>query len=437
MSSIQRRLTLSLGLVLTLSWGAAAVILYLVQRDGLVAEFDHALTAAAQALEPLTEQSRGRIKFDPVDELRPEFGSAQNPDYFQFWLADGSTLGRSPSLRGRDLIKPDSKLNEPRFWNLMLPDGLSGRAMVIRFVPQEDEDSPKGMLMPSPRNQVTLVVARHRAELDHRLNLLGAALLFGGAGIAATTVLVAFIAVRHGLRSLSRLAERAATIDGSSLQLRFPTEGMPSELLPIAGRLNDLLARIENSFARERRFSADIAHELHTPVAELRAVTEVALKWPDDPNANMQALKESLQIANEMEAIVRVLLALARCENGTQLVARESIPFGELVRELWSPLAKRAIDRRLVVRFDVPQSVEVYSDRTLLSGILVNLLKNAVDYTPEGDVGKTFRTTNAAHRWPATRRYRRPPRQTRWHSGRPYPFGPIRGRPSSPRYRDY
>jgi signal transduction histidine kinase len=383
MSSIRKRLTLTLGIVLSLSWGAAALILYLGQRDGLVSEFDHALTAAAQALEPLTEQSWGRIKFEPAGELRPEFGNIREPDYFQFWLADGSALGRSPSLRGSNLIRQDSHLNEPKFWNLVLPDGLPGRAIVIRFVPQEDEDSPKGLLS-SPRNEVTLVVARHRAELDQRLNLLSAALALGGVGIVVTTPLVVFLAVRHGLDPLSRLAERAATIDGSSLQLRFPTEAMPTELLPIVERLNDLLTRLEASFARERRFGSDLAHELRTPVAELRAATEVALKWPDDPSANTEALKESLQIAKQMEAIVRVLLLLARCENGTQIVSSESIAFGDLVCELWSPLAKSAIERRLHLRFDVPANVVVHSDRTLLSAILLNLFKNGLDYTPEG-----------------------------------------------------
>ena len=358
------------------------MILYLVQRDGLVSEFDHALIAAAQSLEPLTEQSWGKIKFEPSGELRPEFGNGRHPEYFQFWLTDGSTLGRSPSLLGGNLVRRDAKLQKPEFWNLMLPDGLPGRAIVIRFVPQEDEDSPRGLLS-SPSNEVTLVVARHRAELEHRLNVLSVALVLGGVGIALTTVLVVFVAVRLGLRPLSRLAERAATIDGSSLQLRFPSQAMPAELLPIVERLNDLLARLESSFARERRFSSDMAHELRTPIAELRAVTEVALKWPDDPNANAEALSDSLQIANQMEAIVRVLLALARCENGTQIVARESISFWGLVHELWSPLSKSAFQRRLVLQLDVPRNLVVHSDRTLLSGILSNLFKNAVDYTPE------------------------------------------------------
>jgi two-component system sensor histidine kinase QseC len=114
------------------------------------------------------------------------------------------------------------------------------------------------------------------------------------------------------LRPLSSLAKRAETIHASSLQLRFPTDNIPVELLPIAQRLNDLLARLEASFAREQRFSADVAHELRTPIAELRTLAEVALKWPDD--VNQAALKEALNIALQMESVATGLMALARCD---------------------------------------------------------------------------------------------------------------------------
>jgi signal transduction histidine kinase len=85
-----------------------------------------------------------------------------------------------------------------------------------------------------------------------------------------------------GLSPLNQLANQAASITADSLATRFPTEIWPGELTPISSRLNDLLERLEQSFERERRFSADLAHELRTPIAELRSLAELALKWPED-----------------------------------------------------------------------------------------------------------------------------------------------------------
>jgi two-component system sensor histidine kinase QseC len=91
--------------------------------------------------------------------------------------------------------------------------------------------------------------------------------------VVGTAVIVA-LTVRRGLRPLGRVAEEAATIDA-----------MPGALKPICLRLNDSLERLEAAFARERRFTADVAHELRTPIAELRCLADVALKWQGEPES--------------------------------------------------------------------------------------------------------------------------------------------------------
>jgi two-component system sensor histidine kinase QseC len=185
--------------------------------------------------------------------------------------------------------------------------------------------------------------------------------------------------VRRGLRPLSTLAERAETIDASSLQLRFPTESIPSELLPIAERLNDLIARLEASFTRERRFSADVAHELRTPIAELRTLAEVALKWPDD--MGQTTLKETLNIALQMESIANGLMALARCEGSLHTLRPERVSLAALFEEVYQPLEAKARAKQLEVDLNVPQDTCWFTDRSMLRSIIGNLLSNAVDHT--------------------------------------------------------
>jgi two-component system sensor histidine kinase QseC len=222
-------------------------------------------------------------------------------------------------------------------------------------------------------------------------------LLSVGAAIAAATVAVVGMVVRRGLRPLSALAERAATIDASSLQLRFPTEKIPAELLPIAQRLNDLVARLEASFNRERRFSADVAHELRTPISELRALAEVSLKWPGD--VTEATLEDALNIALQMESIATGLMALARCEANLVNVRPEPISISALFQEVLPPLAAKVRAKQLDIAIDVPEETCWFTDRATLRSIFTNLLSNAVDHTqPNSSVKARVEKNGAGER---------------------------------------
>lgn len=384
MNSIQRRLTLTLGALCCLLWCAGSVAAYLGVRAELVSAFDLALKTDAQALTNMAEESENQFKFDSTGELMPEFDREERPDYFQVWLPDGSTLQRSPALalEGGNLPLKAGTLEAPRFWNLTLPDGLHGRAIGIHFNPKVDEDTPSIPGVPRPRGPLVLVTAFHRGDLDAQLHHLGALLLLVGATMAAATVLVVTIVVRRGLQPLATLAERAGKIDASSLQLRFPLDHAPAELLPIGQRLNDLLARLEASFSRERRFSADVAHELRTPIAELRALSEVALRWPDDGVATQSALKDALNIALQMESIASGLLALVRCEGNLFTARPEMVFIAALFEEVFQPFAAKAQAKQLAVTVDLPKEAGWFADLPALRSILTNLVSNAIEHSP-------------------------------------------------------
>jgi len=396
MSSIRSRLITGLLVGFCLLGGAGVLVLHVAIRKALTKEFDQVLQAKANALAAMTRVEKGSIDLDYSKEFMPEFTVSKSPDYFQMWLPDGRCVLRSSSLRHSELLHPTISTRAPEFWNMRLPDGSNGRAYIMRFIPddQEGAENMAGSLpstevspvKPAKQEMILLVVARQRSELDHRLHALGTVLLLvGGVFIVAAVVLVA-LTVRKGLAPLLALGEQTAAIDATSLSMRFPEENMPRELRPICSHLNDLLARLETSFHRERQFSADVAHELRTPIAELRTWTEVALKWPGDSEATTRTLRKTLDAALQMESLIGRLFALARCEVGLEMVDYQIVDFVEFLKNSWVVLDKEAQRKGLQLHWTLPTKLQLKTDAAILRSIVVNLLTNAVEYCPAGGV---------------------------------------------------
>ena len=376
MISIRRQLTRELlGAFLLLLAGALAA-LFFTARDEIIEQFDDALRAKALAISSVTVWRDDKVKLDATDQLFRTFSEKHPQDYFEIWGVNNHSLARSYSLAGADLPLPEKPLTRPRVWDLTLPGGQPVRALALKFTP--DQDERRG---PGPKTELTLVLASDSAPLVEALRELLSIGVVAGILLAGATVWLVSRVLQRGLQPLNRLGEQAARIDADSLTTRFSTGALPVELLPIAGRLNELLARLEISFERERRFSADVAHELRTPLAELRSLAECALKWPDVRDQGMD--REVLAIAAQMQAMVASLLALVRGEQrqlGEQLQAADLVA---LAQEVWRPLAARAAERQLKVTW-AKTPAPAQADAALLRSILGNLFENAVDYAPAG-----------------------------------------------------
>ncbi len=385
MISIRRQLTREiLGAVLLLLGGGLAV-LYFAARDAATDQFDRALRAKALAITTLTVQTGDGVRVEFTDRYMRGFDDRKPRDFFQVWSAEGEEMARSESLpKGKDLPRLTGKNEQPAEWNFELPNGRPGRALGFAFKPKPSESG-----VGASSQDVLLVVASDRKELDETLwQLLGFSSGFSALLIGVTLWVIPRV-LRRGLKPLDHLAEQAAGIDAETLATRFALAGLPAELQPIAQRLNDLFGRLEQAFDRERRFSADLAHELRTPLAELRSMAECALKWPDARDPVLD--RDTLAIAQQMERIVTHILALARGEQGQLALKPERVALVPLVEAVWQSFAARAAERGLNTSINLTAS-DGFADPALLRSIITNLCENAVDYTPAGgDIGVTVR----------------------------------------------
>lgn len=384
--SIQRNLRRRLVAGLLVLAAAVGAGLYLYVRSTLIRQFDAGLSAEADLLSVLVEHTRdNRLEFEFSPVLMPQFAGSSSADFFQIRSADGKPFAASPSLKDKTLAAPAAQPTG-RPWNCTLPNGKSGRAILVQFKPRI-EVSPGGRTSPGPDPTgpvMTLIVARDRGEIDRPMRVLFTSLLAAAAVLSIGTIALVTTTLRRGLRPLRILAEQAAGIDAERLAFRFPSDRLPAELIPICDRLNALLGRLQQAFDRERRFTSDVAHELRTPIAELRTLAEVTLRSPGGLCLSPESANDALAIARQMERIVTALLALARCQSGKQVIKAARIDLSQMVQELWSLLAADAASRGLRVYCELPDAMELTSDPTLLGSIVSNLLSNAVAYTPAG-----------------------------------------------------
>ena len=379
MNSLRRQLTRALLLTLSALLGAALVTIYLVVWRELVATFDVALQAKAGAVSALVEHRDGRTEFDFSADFLRGYGAAKPRNYFELWDAAGARLMRSPSLRDADLARPAGGPAAPRpvFWNVTAPNGRPARAVGCWFTPETPGEPRPGTHVPP----VLLVVAADRDDLDETLGGLLAAVAGCGVLLFAAVWFVVPRVLRRGLVPLERLGADVARLDADTLSAPLPVADLPAELRPVGDRLNELLARLASSFERERRFSADLAHELRTPLAELRSLAECALKWPEARDPALD--REVLEIAVQMETLVSRMLALARGEHGQLAATLTPVDVAGLVAGTWRAFAARAEGRALQVEFAVVPAT-LPADEVLLRGLLRNLFDNAVSYAPPG-----------------------------------------------------
>lgn len=202
-----------------------------------------------------------------------------------------------------------------------------------------------------------------------------------GLSALATALLGAWVA-RRGLRPLRRMTAVTRQVSAQSLTARLPLQGIPAELHELAEAFNAMLARLEEAFARLSAFSADIAHELRTPLSNLLTQTQVTLGQPRALAEYREALHSNLEELQRLAQMVGDMLLLAKADNGLLQTRREPLQLGAELAALadyFAPLAEDA-----GVSIVVSAEGQLSADRALLRRALSNLIDNALRFTPTG-----------------------------------------------------
>ncbi|MCW5658225.1 MAG: sensor histidine kinase N-terminal domain-containing protein [Burkholderiaceae bacterium] len=364
--SLQGRL-LVLALAVTAAvWTLAALWIW---RDASH-ELDELLDGhLAQAAALLVAQQAGEIEHGDHDERddmpidAPMLHRYAPRVAFQVWH-EGQLVLRSTRVSSQPLAEHAAG------FATRTVDGIEWRVFAARGA-EHDIQVYVGEQMRSRASILRSVLRGSLGPLLLALPLLGAVL---------------WAAVRWGLEPLRRLGQAVAQRDPQALQpIELAPAGaeLPAEVAPLVAALNTLFERIAGLIESERRFTADAAHELRTPIAAIRAQAQVALGAGGDAATQNAALQNTLTGCDRAARLVDQLLTLARLEtNGAP--APEPVDLVRVVREVLAELAPQALARGQEISFDGVAQATMHGTPPLLAVLVRNLVDNALRYSPEG-----------------------------------------------------
>lgn len=196
------------------------------------------------------------------------------------------------------------------------------------------------------------------------------------------TGLLGWVAARSGLAPLRRIGREAEAVTASRLDRRLTSGDLPVEVAELAHSLNEMLARLEDSFRRLNELSSDLAHELRTPLSNLMTQTQVGLSRARSADDYRDVLASNAEELERLSRMVSDMLFLAKSDHGLAQPAREPVDLQELARQVLSFYEALAAERQLGL--EVQGSAVVLGDRSLLLRALANLVSNAIRHAAPG-----------------------------------------------------
>ena len=240
------------------------------------------------------------------------------------------------------------------------------------------------VIEPADRRHYLLQVGVSLRTSDSVLSRFLQTLVWGSVGGLLAAALVGRWMTGLGLAPLTSLASAARTIRVTNLRQRLPIRCSGDELDDVAQAFNETLARLDQTVGEMRQFSAALAHELRTPLTALRGDIELAMLQRHSPEDMGRRLASQLEEIDKLKRLIDQILLLARAEAGEIVMALHPVDLGALAASLVGQLESVAQARAIDLRSEHSDAVIVRGDAEWLKRLILNLVDNAIKFTPEG-----------------------------------------------------
>jgi two-component system OmpR family sensor kinase len=383
--SIRKRLLVLTTTVISLVVMAVAVVVWLSMSRGLRQQLDETLRAQAIAVASHLEADEGRVQFDweaPQQASLDLFGDAL---VLVLDDADGAIFS-SPNRWFETIVWPHSgRTTNDIELSLFNVDGSGSqgplRVIEMRMIVPPSDERPPG---DAKVFRARVLVARSTANVDSTLAHL-AWTLAGATGVSILAALVGgSLIARHGVRPIVEVSQAIAQVAPEHPCLNIDLQRVPIELDPIIGKTDDLLRRIDRELERQRQLTADVAHDLRTPVAGVRMLLDVCVQRDRNVAEYVETINTARGALRQLSQLLDNVLTLARLDAGAEKTQWVRVRVADVIRDATEMIRPAAVARQVHIECKNESDVHAWSDPSKLVKILTNLLSNAVNYSPSG-----------------------------------------------------
>jgi len=379
--SIRRKLTLWYGGVLAAVLCLFGVVVFLVMQSQMLQRIDQGLHE--ELADVLYEINRATDEEGLLGWLNRRFSRHEGFD-FQITRRDGRRFFVNDRLMNSALPIPKAGLDEATAVLRSVPLDHAGKWRIVNVT------------TPGPSGPLLVQVARSLATFDQQSSELLYTFLLTGPMTLAIAVCGGYFLARQALTPVLKMAQAANQITADKLHERIDVAVPNDELGFLAKTLNRMIERLEQSFAEIRRFTADAAHELRTPLAVIRNEAEVALRALRTPEEYVRVLEELLDETIGLSNLADQLLFLSRQDAGIQPAKNEIIDVDALLRQVVANMQLVAECKGLTLSLNSAPGQTVTADGAQLCRVFYNLLDNAIKYTPPQGQIKVMSTANGS-----------------------------------------
>ncbi len=368
--SIRARMSIGYAAALCLLLIIYAAFVYMVVRERFSVEMDHRLDQEVEIAErSLAKDATGTLVWRPVLDGVDGYQTLANVLWIDAHRVDGALIhhlaGGYSHGSASELLAFEQRRSG--FYSTELPGGIHLRVL-------QREVNVEG-------GRAVIRAAFPEGQIEHDLASLllvlglGLPLAVGAAG------LVGYWLAGRALSPVAKMTREARSITAERLDARLLVTNPNDELGRLAITFNELFSRLGQSFDQLKRFTSDASHELRTPLTVIRSVGEVALRERRDEVAYRDTIGTMLEESDRLTQLVQSLLTLARADSGRIALGREAVDLGRLAWEAVNHLRVLAEEKGQQIEVAV-SSLMVLGDPAVLRQAVVNILDNAIKYSP-------------------------------------------------------
>ena len=369
--SLRRRLTLWYVAVMVVVLAVYAIAVLAIVRQAASDALDQRLRGDFQWAAAMVDQTpEGGISWYEDSS----FAGEEERPWVQVWSRGGALLYRSSAAASRPIPQSRMLAAIPDD-NRIISVTLAGEPVPMRILTR------RGSVVSKP---VVIQVALSEAPLRDQVRDLTLIFVLGLPLAVTVAGLGGYALARGALKPVEMMAERAREITADRLSDRLPVAHPDDEMGRLATVFNETLGRLQHSFEQMRQFTSDVSHELRTPLTSIRSVGEVGLRGRHDEHGYRGIIGSMLEEVDRLARLVDRLLTLSRAEMGQAQLSPEVVDLHALAENVVGYLSVLAEEKNQQVVVERAATPSTLADRQVLRQALVNLVDNAIKFTPAG-----------------------------------------------------